>query len=53
LDAILARQYEGTGLGLAIVHRLVELFNGKIHVLSTPGEGSSFIICLPWQPPVE
>ena len=53
LDAILARQYEGTGIGLAIVHRLVELFNGKIHVLSTPGEGSSFIICLPWQPPVE
>lgn len=49
LDAALARHYEGTGLGLAIVNSLVKLFNGKLDVTSAPGEGSNFIITLPWQ----
>ena len=53
LDAVLARQYEGTGLGLAIVNKMVALLKGKIHVISTPGEGSSFIISLPWQSQLE
>lgn len=48
LDATLARRYDGTGLGLAIVNKLVELFDGKIEVFSTPGAGSRFVILLPW-----
>ena len=53
LDATLARKYEGTGLGLAIVNKLVELFDGKMDVFSTPGSGSRFVILLPWKGPTE
>lgn len=51
LDATLARHYDGTGLGLAIVNKLVELFDGKMEVFSTPGTGSRFVILLPWHAP--
>lgn len=39
-----------TGLGLAITKDLVELHQGKITVISEPGEGSTFIIHLPLLP---
>ena len=38
---------KGTGLGLATTHRIIEQHGGDINVVSTPGEGSTFIIRLP------
>ncbi|MBL0314744.1 MAG: hypothetical protein IPP69_02830 [Flavobacteriales bacterium] len=38
---------EGTGLGLSISMGIVEEHNGEIEVISTPGEGSEFIVHLP------
>lgn len=37
----------GTGLGLAIAQSLVELFNGKITVISNYGQGSAFTVIIP------
>jgi signal transduction histidine kinase len=47
-------RFEGTGLGLALVKRIVENTGGTIRVESQVGEGSTFVICLPYnamQPP--
>jgi signal transduction histidine kinase len=38
---------KGTGLGLSIVHRIMQDHNGDIHVYSTPGKGTEFIIEFP------
>ncbi|QJB57181.1 PAS domain-containing sensor histidine kinase [Pseudodesulfovibrio sp. zrk46] len=41
---------KGTGQGLAIAHNVVtNLHNGSIEVLSTVGEGSTFVIKLPFE----
>ena len=40
----------GTGLGLAIVKRSVDLHGGHIHVDSTEGLGTTFIVTLPIAP---
>ncbi len=37
----------GTGLGLATSHQIIERHNGQIEVVSTPGEGSTFVIHVP------
>ncbi len=37
----------GTGLGLAICKTIVEDAQGSITVESNPGQGSSFLVCLP------
>jgi PAS domain S-box-containing protein len=51
LDSGLDRHHEGTGLGLVLVARLVEMHRGSITVESEVGQGSRFIISLPWQEP--
>ena len=38
---------EGTGLGLSICQRLVDSYQGRISVKSSPGQGSTFIISFP------
>ena len=38
----------GTGLGLSLVHGIVTDLGGGIDVQSAPGEGSTFIVYLPW-----
>ncbi len=43
-----SRKQGGTGLGLSIVKHIVELYNGNLEVNSRPGEGTEFIISLPY-----
>ncbi len=48
VDASTARENEGTGIGLALARELVLLHGGTITAESTPGQGSTFIICIPF-----
>lgn len=47
-DDTMTRAHGGTGLGLAIVHQLVHLMEGTIDVRSEPGQGSEFIVAIPF-----
>jgi signal transduction histidine kinase len=38
---------KGTGLGLSLSHGIIERHGGRIHIESSPGEGSTFVIELP------
>jgi signal transduction histidine kinase len=46
-----ARCNEGTGLGLNVALRLARLMDGDIHVSSREGEGTRFVLLLPWVRP--
>ncbi len=38
---------KGTGLGLAMVHGIVQKHGGSVRLTSTPGQGTTVILCLP------
>jgi len=38
---------KGTGLGLSVAHGIVQKHDGAIQVHSRPGQGSTFMVCLP------
>lgn len=42
-----SRGFEGTGLGLYICKSLIDLMEGNIDVISSPSQGTEFIITLP------
>lgn len=41
--------YQGTGLGMAIVKSLVDKMEGTIEIESTEGEGSTFVVTIPFE----
>jgi signal transduction histidine kinase len=47
VDSSTTRQHGGVGLGLSIVQKLVDLMQGQITLVSTPGQGSIFTVTLP------
>lgn len=47
VDRTFAKEYNGTGLGLSICQSLVEMLDGKIHVVSVIGKGSTFYFTHP------
>ncbi len=51
-DASITKKYGGTGLGLTLCKSFSELMGGEINVRSEQGEGSTFILLLPAEPPV-
>lgn len=49
-DPARARDTGGTGLGLAIVDQVVRAHSGRVDVVTTPGQGSTFSLVLPAAP---
>jgi signal transduction histidine kinase len=47
IDNSLTRTDEGSGIGLSLVKSLIQIQGGKVHVNSTYGKGTEFIVTLP------
>src|SRR5262245_40830575 len=47
VDVKRSRERGGTGLGLAIVKHILNRHQGRMHIESTPGRGSTFTVFLP------
>lgn len=45
-----AHQIKGSGLGLSLVKRISDAHGGRVQLVSAPGKGSTFTICLPAAP---
>jgi signal transduction histidine kinase len=41
------KEISGSGLGLSIVKRIIDIYNGRIVVKSTPDVGTTFTVSLP------
>ncbi len=48
-DNALQARSSGLGIGLYVSHQLVRAHGGEIRVASTPGQGSTFTVDLPWR----
>ena len=48
IDVARSRKLGGTGLGLSIVKHIIQAHQGTVSVTSTPGEGSTFLIQIPF-----
>jgi PAS domain S-box-containing protein len=49
-EAPLTKHHAGTGLGLAIAKELATGMGATLEAISTPGQGSTFVLCLSFQP---
>jgi two-component system OmpR family sensor kinase len=47
------RRLDGAGLGLAIVRAIAEAHGGRVELASAPGEGATFSLVIPTEPPQE
>lgn len=51
VDAARSRDQGGTGLGLSIVKHIVQAHGGEVSAESQPGQGTTFRLTLPYEPP--
>jgi PAS domain S-box-containing protein len=46
-DPFFSTKFAGRGMGLAVVRRIVQDLGGTIHIVSSPGRGTTFQVLLP------